>query len=70
MADMKRRDRREHQAEGDCVEREVPRRVEAGSEFRGNQVAEARDKRPDRGLPEGDPLVVLPVYDFFFPCSS
>jgi hypothetical protein len=84
MTHMQRRDRRKHQAVRDGGEQEEPGWVEALSERRSDDVGDAREGRPDRGLPDRLVLVCVNdigvidtrcgalgnVYGFRFPFSS
>jgi len=54
---VERRDHRKEEAIADRAEREVPRRIEAGRELGRDQVADACDERPDRGLLQIEDLV-------------
>ena len=85
MTHVQRRDRREHQAVRDGGEQEEPGWVEGLSERRSDDVRDACEGRPDRGLPDGLVLVCVndvavgdmrcgfalgDVYGFRFPFSS
>jgi len=54
---VERRDHRKEEAIADRAEREVPRRIKAGRELGRDQVADACDERPDRGLLQIEDLV-------------
>jgi hypothetical protein len=64
---VERCDHREEEPIADRAEREVPRWIEPRRELGRDEMAEARDERPDRGFLQRDPLVLGLGYDFFFP---